>query len=182
MGTGSFPDVRCGRGVTLTPHPLLVARSQIELYLYSKGFRGLWEGETYLPVAFCVNWIVAQKIIKRKALASAISPWTKACQTHIASTSKENIFTSFTHQDCFDEGKAFKYLKQKFRQISESKIKKEIFVGPRINDLWTKRVSAQGTQIESCLGSVCSSCWTTSLPNIRHPITGHLLKICYKLS
>jgi len=21
MGTGSFPGVRCGRGVTLTPHP-----------------------------------------------------------------------------------------------------------------------------------------------------------------
>jgi len=26
MGTGSFPRVRCGRGVTLTPHPLLVPR------------------------------------------------------------------------------------------------------------------------------------------------------------
>ena len=30
MGTGSFPGVRCGRGVTLTPHPLLGARSKIE--------------------------------------------------------------------------------------------------------------------------------------------------------
>jgi len=27
VGTGSFPGVRCGRGVTLTPHPLLVQRS-----------------------------------------------------------------------------------------------------------------------------------------------------------
>jgi len=27
MGTGSFPGVKCGRGVTLTPHPLLVLRS-----------------------------------------------------------------------------------------------------------------------------------------------------------
>jgi hypothetical protein len=35
MGTGSFPGVRCGRGVTLTPHPLQVPRSKIELYLYS---------------------------------------------------------------------------------------------------------------------------------------------------
>jgi hypothetical protein len=26
MGTGSFPGVRCGRDVTLTPHPLLVPR------------------------------------------------------------------------------------------------------------------------------------------------------------
>jgi hypothetical protein len=30
MGIGSFPRVRCGRGVTLTPHPLLVPRSKIE--------------------------------------------------------------------------------------------------------------------------------------------------------
>jgi len=27
MGTGSFQGVRCCRGVTLTPHPLLVQRS-----------------------------------------------------------------------------------------------------------------------------------------------------------
>ena len=44
MGTGSFPGVRCGRGVTLTPHPLLVPRSKIE-YGYTstlpKGLRGL---------------------------------------------------------------------------------------------------------------------------------------------
>jgi len=30
MGTRSFPGVRCGRGVTLTPHSLLVPRSKIE--------------------------------------------------------------------------------------------------------------------------------------------------------
>jgi hypothetical protein len=30
MGTGSFPGVRCGGGVTLTPHSLLVSRSKIE--------------------------------------------------------------------------------------------------------------------------------------------------------
>jgi hypothetical protein len=29
-GTGSFLEVRCGRGVTLTLHPLLVPRSKIE--------------------------------------------------------------------------------------------------------------------------------------------------------
>jgi hypothetical protein len=28
MGTGSFPGVESGRGVTLTPHPLLVPRSK----------------------------------------------------------------------------------------------------------------------------------------------------------
>jgi hypothetical protein len=37
MGTWSFPGVECGRGVTLTPLPLLVLRSKnrIKLYLYS---------------------------------------------------------------------------------------------------------------------------------------------------
>jgi len=30
MGIGSFPGVSYGRGVTLTPHPLLVPRSNIE--------------------------------------------------------------------------------------------------------------------------------------------------------
>jgi hypothetical protein len=30
MGTKSFPGVKCGRGVTLTPHPLLVPRSKME--------------------------------------------------------------------------------------------------------------------------------------------------------
>ena len=28
MGTGSFPGVKCGRGVLLTTHPLLVPRSR----------------------------------------------------------------------------------------------------------------------------------------------------------
>jgi hypothetical protein len=37
MGTGSFLAVESGRGVTLTPHPLLVPRSKnrVGLYLYS---------------------------------------------------------------------------------------------------------------------------------------------------
>jgi len=30
MSTGSFSGVRCGRGVKLTPHPILVPRSKIE--------------------------------------------------------------------------------------------------------------------------------------------------------
>jgi hypothetical protein len=35
MGTGSFPEVESSRGVTLTPHALLVLRSKnrVELYL-----------------------------------------------------------------------------------------------------------------------------------------------------
>jgi hypothetical protein len=34
LDTESFPGVRCGRGVTLTPHPLLVPRSKTE-YSYT---------------------------------------------------------------------------------------------------------------------------------------------------
>ena len=44
MGTGSFPGLRCYRGVTLNPHPLLVQRSKIEQSYTStlpKGLRGL---------------------------------------------------------------------------------------------------------------------------------------------
>jgi hypothetical protein len=35
MGTGSFPGVENGRGMTLTPHPLLVPRfkNRVELYI-----------------------------------------------------------------------------------------------------------------------------------------------------
>ena len=36
MGTGSFRGVKCGWGVTLTPHTLLVrGQERVELYLYS---------------------------------------------------------------------------------------------------------------------------------------------------
>jgi hypothetical protein len=37
MGTGSFPGIKSGRGVALTPHTLLVPRSKnrVVLYLYS---------------------------------------------------------------------------------------------------------------------------------------------------
>ena len=36
MGTGSFPGVKSGRGVTLTPHPFyLRVQERVELYLYS---------------------------------------------------------------------------------------------------------------------------------------------------
>jgi hypothetical protein len=37
MGIGSFPGVESCRGVTLTPHPLLVPRSKnrVQLYIYS---------------------------------------------------------------------------------------------------------------------------------------------------
>jgi hypothetical protein len=52
MGTGSFPGVESGRGVTLTPHPLLVPRSEnsraIPL-LSLRAFVACKKCETYLP-------------------------------------------------------------------------------------------------------------------------------------
>ena len=40
MGTGSFPGVKCGRGVLLTTHPLLVLRSWKSRAPYPLGHTG----------------------------------------------------------------------------------------------------------------------------------------------
>ena len=66
MRTGSFPGVKYGRGVTLTPHPLLVQRSEnnVELYLYSKGLRGLLKKgvkPTYLPKKPLISYWITKK-------------------------------------------------------------------------------------------------------------------------
>jgi hypothetical protein len=50
MGTGSFRGVESGRNVTLTPHPVLMARfkNRIELYLFSlRAFVACKKDETY---------------------------------------------------------------------------------------------------------------------------------------
>ena len=47
MGTGSFPGVKSGRGVTLTPHSL--GHERVELYLYSPyGPYGLYRASVEL--------------------------------------------------------------------------------------------------------------------------------------
>jgi len=53
MGTGSFPGVKSGLGVTVTPHPLLVrGQEMVELYLYSSyGPYGLYRAS--VPVQGC---------------------------------------------------------------------------------------------------------------------------------
>jgi hypothetical protein len=52
MGTGSFPGVESGRGMTLTPHPLLVLRSKKQSrvipLLSPRAFVACKKGETYL--------------------------------------------------------------------------------------------------------------------------------------
>jgi len=53
MGTGSFPGIKSGRGVTLTPHPLLVrGHERVELNIYSPyGPYGLYRAS--VPVQGC---------------------------------------------------------------------------------------------------------------------------------
>jgi hypothetical protein len=55
MGTGSFPGVESSRGVTLTPHPLLVPRSKnrVQLYFYFsiRAFVACKKSETYVEGA-----------------------------------------------------------------------------------------------------------------------------------
>jgi hypothetical protein len=48
MGTGSFPGVESGRGVTLTSHPLLVPMSRAISLLSLSAFVACKKGETYL--------------------------------------------------------------------------------------------------------------------------------------
>jgi hypothetical protein len=55
MGTGSFPGVESGRGVTLTPHPLLVSRSKNQSrpvpLLSLKAFVACKKGKSYYKEA-----------------------------------------------------------------------------------------------------------------------------------
>jgi len=53
MGTGSFPGVKRGRGVTLTPHPFYCrGHERVELYLYTPyGLYGLYRAS--VPVQGC---------------------------------------------------------------------------------------------------------------------------------
>jgi hypothetical protein len=51
MGTGSFPEVESGRGLTLTPHPLLMPRSKESRaipVLSLRVFMAYKKSETYL--------------------------------------------------------------------------------------------------------------------------------------
>ena len=65
MGTGSFPGVKCGRGVLLTTHPLLVPRSwksraTLYLYLYCGAFN-VTSSHLGLMLLLCV--IVLQSFV-----------------------------------------------------------------------------------------------------------------------
>jgi hypothetical protein len=61
MGTGFFPRVESGRGVTLTPHPLLVTRSKNSIViplLSLRAFVACKRGENYLYVFVSVYQVL----------------------------------------------------------------------------------------------------------------------------
>jgi hypothetical protein len=61
MGTGYFPGVESGRGVTMTPNPLLVpwSKNRVVLYLYS----ACKKGETYIFYVIAGNIDIASKFM-----------------------------------------------------------------------------------------------------------------------
>jgi hypothetical protein len=75
IGTGSFPRVKSGRGVMLTPHPLLVPWSRrVELYLYSPcGSYGLYrasvpvQGYTLPLLTYVLRCVVRRRLNTRCA-------------------------------------------------------------------------------------------------------------------
>jgi hypothetical protein len=75
MGTGSFPGVESDRGVTLTPHPLLVPRSKNRISL--RAFVTCKRGETYL-----IWWLLIPVAVRSKA-------W--FCGSSLAGTSGSNL-------------------------------------------------------------------------------------------
>jgi hypothetical protein len=56
MGTGSFPGVESGRGITLTPYTLLVPRSKSQSIaiplLFLRAFVACKKSETYLYIDY----------------------------------------------------------------------------------------------------------------------------------
>jgi hypothetical protein len=68
MGPGSFPGVKSGRGVTLTPHPLL------ELYLYSLyGPYGLYRAS--VPVQWCTLLLKPDEVNESQCYMTVSGPW-----------------------------------------------------------------------------------------------------------
>ena len=53
MGTGSFPGLKCGRGVKLTPHPRLVPRSKISRAIPLLSLRAFVAYERVNPTYNC---------------------------------------------------------------------------------------------------------------------------------
>jgi hypothetical protein len=86
MGTGSFPGVKCGRGVTLTTHPLLAPRSwKSRAYTFTPVWAttGPVTGLLRLYFAFyicvyCCRWILKYSHLKRRRFCHVLEGNIKA--------------------------------------------------------------------------------------------------------
>ena len=89
MGTGSFPRVKSGRGVTLTPHPLQCrGHERVELYLYSPyGPYGLYRAS--VPVQGCTS---LHSIKSCNTFGTIL--WTQMYVYNFSTTFLLNIFNS----------------------------------------------------------------------------------------
>jgi len=88
MGTGSFPGVKCGRGVLLTTHPLLVPRS--------------WKSRAISQKRLCrFKWTRPfRRKTKSGFCACAITFQTQStCCNLVTKTTMETPDISFTNQD-----------------------------------------------------------------------------------
>jgi len=87
MGTGSFPGVKSGRGVTLTPHPLLVPlsrKSRATLLLT------LWAVRPVQSLSACTRVLFTFTLH-----IDDISPFTRSIQE----TPLDNLYRSWHHTD-----------------------------------------------------------------------------------
>ena len=104
MGTGSFLGVKRGRGVTPTPHSLLVPWSRksraISLYLYSS-YVAYGLSRASVPVQWCTLPFTLQQIYSTSSFVGFFSLWGQIIQLHhqIRSDNQISILRSSSAQD-----------------------------------------------------------------------------------
>ena len=92
MGTGSFPGVKSGRVVTLTPHPFQCrGQERVELYLYAPyGLYGLYRAS--VPVQGCT---LPFFYLDATSTSSACVGWHVQIVTYFFGISGTNLFIVF---------------------------------------------------------------------------------------
>ena len=106
MGTGSLAGVKSGRGVTLTPHPLLVPWSRkSELYLYSPyGPYGLYR--VSVPVQGCTSPFLPSCITLYTVIFLLYVRWTEIVAGYKRNSCKLVdwvIFSTHVTSVCFED-------------------------------------------------------------------------------
>jgi len=79
MDTGSFPGVKCGRGVTLTPHPLLVLLSRKRRVI---PLLPLWTVRPVQSLSACTRVHFTLLLHLYKEMGTTVAQWLKCCATN----------------------------------------------------------------------------------------------------